>query len=325
MCKMHYVINLVAFRARVTPLMNLSNTRLKYLYETAQLGTMRSASEKLNVATSSISRQIAELEKELGLPLFEKGRRRLKLTEAGELACRYYREKQSQQEAFLSQIKDLQSMSTGNICIAVGEAYISESFSDTLQIFMQQFPGITVRVKVSNTNAVVDLVREDEAHLGLIFDVTRDPNIRSKLALPQPIKVIVHKDHPLAGKQLVRLKELVHHNIGLPEGAYRIRQIVERAEHDSGLYIEPHLTTNSLALLEGFAKSGQGVLILPELVVHKQLGSGELVAIPTDNEVLNSTQMSLITRLARQLPTGAYKLMLHMENYFKSLSIPEPR
>ncbi|NIB40288.1 LysR family transcriptional regulator [Pseudomaricurvus alkylphenolicus] len=50
--------------------MNLSNTRLKYLYEAAQLGTMRTTSEKLNVATSSISRQLVELEKEISLPLF---------------------------------------------------------------------------------------------------------------------------------------------------------------------------------------------------------------------------------------------------------------
>ena len=46
--------------------------RLRYLYEAARLGTMRAASEELNVATSSISRQIAALEKDLGMRLIER-------------------------------------------------------------------------------------------------------------------------------------------------------------------------------------------------------------------------------------------------------------
>ncbi|NIB40290.1 hypothetical protein HBA55_11880 [Pseudomaricurvus alkylphenolicus] len=105
----------------------------------------------------------------------------------------------------------------------------------------------------------------------------------------------------------------------MPEGGYRIRQILERAEHDSGIFIEPHLTTNSLALLTGFVKSGHGVLLLPELVVQQQLLSGELLAIPTDNDALNTTEIGLITRVGHQLPTAAYKLMLHIESYFNSL------
>ena len=56
--------------------------RLRYLYEAARLGTMRAASEELNVATSSISRQIAALEKDLGMRLIEGGRRKIKLTDS---------------------------------------------------------------------------------------------------------------------------------------------------------------------------------------------------------------------------------------------------
>ncbi|WP_420821500.1 LysR substrate-binding domain-containing protein [Pseudomaricurvus alkylphenolicus] len=67
-----------------------------------------------------------------------------------------------------------------------------------MQHFMHQFPGIIVRVIVSDTNKVVNLVGDDQDHLGLIFDKARDPNIRSKLSLPQPLKVIVHRNHPLA-------------------------------------------------------------------------------------------------------------------------------
>jgi DNA-binding transcriptional LysR family regulator len=149
--------------------------RLRYLYEAARLGTMRAASEELNVATSSISRQIAALEKDLGMRLIEGGRRKIKLTEAGDAAFEYYREMRAQEEVFLSRVEELRSIRTGTINLAVGEAFISDDFSEVLQAFMRRFPGIIVRVKMSGSNNAVELVRDDEAHFGLIFDVPRDP------------------------------------------------------------------------------------------------------------------------------------------------------
>ncbi len=303
--------------------MNVSQRRLHYLYESARLGTMRAAGEKLDVAPSSISRQIAELESELGTPLVERGRRRLKLTEAGELAFQFYQDRSAQQEAFLSHIRELQSLNTGKISIAVGEAFISERFSDTLQSYMQRYPGISVGVSVSSTNEVVRMISDDDAHFGMIFDTSRDPKVSSRIHLPQPMKVVVHHSHPLAGKKLVELAELGQYTVGLLDGAYRIRQIIEQSEQEQGIFFTPHLATSSLALLRGFINSASGVSLLPDLVVGKELSEGRFVTIPTDSATLNSTQISLITRSGRQLPIAAFKFMQYIEDYFRNLA-PQP-
>jgi len=120
---------------------------------------MRAASEKLDVATSSVSRQLGELEKELGIPLIEKGLRVIKLTEAGEIACHYFREKQDEEEVFLSKIEELRNIRRGKIILAIGEAFITNGFSGVLQKFMHSYPGISIRVKMSGTNDSVALVR----------------------------------------------------------------------------------------------------------------------------------------------------------------------
>jgi len=295
-----------------------SDIRLRYLYESARLETMRAASEKLDVATSSVSRQIAELEKELGIPLIEKGRRRIKLTEAGEAACLYYREKLSQEEAFLSKIEELKSIRTGKIRLAVGEAFVTQQFSDMLQEFMQDYTGMNVQVIVSNTNAVVDLVREDEAHMGLIFDIPRDPKIRARLTLPQPLKIVINSRHRFAGRTSIKLADLVDESIGLPEEGYRIRQMIHTAEQEDGAFLESAMVTNSLALITDFVRSGRGISIMPELVVQQELMDGDLIALPTTNRVLNATKTTLITRVGRQLPIGAYRLRLSIEAHLKN-------
>lgn len=295
-----------------------SDVRLRYLFESAQLGTMRAASEKLDVATSSVSRQIAELEQELGMALIEKGRRRIQLTEAGEAACQYFREKLSQEEVFLSRIKEMKSIRTGKISLAVGEAFVTQTFSDMLDAFMQRYPGMEVQVLVANTARVVERVREDEAHMGLIFDVPRDPKVRARLVIPQPLKVIVHRDHALSSRQRVNLRDIEGESIGLADEGYRIRQLVHAAEQEDGAFLEASLQTNSLTLLTDLVKSGRAISILPELVVRNELESGNLCALDSDNSILNSTKTSLVTRVGRQLPIGAYRLLLSLEALLKS-------
>jgi DNA-binding transcriptional LysR family regulator len=295
-----------------------SDIRLRYLYESARLGTMNAASESLDIATSSVSRQIAQLESELGLPLIEKGRRKIGLTEAGEAVCKYYREKMSQEEAFLSHIEEMKKVRTGKIVLAVGEAFITQRFSDMLDGFMQQYPGLEIRVAISNTTSVSAQVRDDQAHLGLIFDVPREPGISARVTIPQPLRIIVNGQHHLRAARDVSLSSIQQESIGLPDSGYRIRQIIHDAEQEEGVFLEPSLVTNSLALLKDFVLSGRGISILPELVVRDKLQDGSLCALASSNPALQRTQTSLIIRAGRQLPLGAYRLMTCVEAHLRS-------
>lgn len=297
-----------------------SNTRLRYLYESHRLGTMRAASEKLDVATSSISRQVAELERELGLALIERGRRRVKLTQAGEIACEYFREKHMQEEAFLSRIEELRNIRAGKVILAAGEAFITQAFTELLRKFMQKYPGLFVHVKVTETKNVIELVREDEAHFGLIFDMPRDPKVRARLVLEQPLKIVVHPKHELTQRKRLKLEDLTQYNIALPEEYFRIRQVVHAAEQKEGVFLRPILETNSTVLLKDFAQCGRGITILPDMLAQPELSLGNLTALASANSILSGTKGSLISRIGRTLPTGAYRLMTSVEGYMKSLA-----
>src|SRR5579871_1853827 len=128
---------------------------------------MRSASEKLDVAVSSISRQITQLEEDLGLALIERGRRTIKLTEAGEIAIRYYRESLVQRESFTSSLQALRGLRAGQICLAAGEGFVA-ILSSILQDFLARHVGVLLSVNMGGTLEVVRQVREDDAHIGLV-------------------------------------------------------------------------------------------------------------------------------------------------------------
>jgi DNA-binding transcriptional LysR family regulator len=291
--------------------------RLDYLYEAARLGTMSAASEELAIATSSISRQISSLEKDLGIRLIESGRRKVKLTEAGEVACAHYRETRAQEEFFLSKLEELKSTRTGSVDLAAGEAFITGHFNAAIHEFMENYPGITVRVRMSGTNSTETLVREDEVHFGLIFDVPRDHKVRARVSLDQPLKLFVHPAHRLARRTTVGLSDLAGYSIGLPEDSFRLRQILHAAEKEDGVFLEPKLIANSMTVLRDYALTGGGVTFLPEFIALHDLITGRLRAIPTTSTVLNATKISLITRAARQIPMGAYRLMQRIESHLK--------
>ena len=79
----------------------MSDNALHYFYEAATAGSMRLASEKVGVAVSSISRQIAQLEQNMGVALIERGRRSIRLTEAGEHTFEFYKNQRADREALM--------------------------------------------------------------------------------------------------------------------------------------------------------------------------------------------------------------------------------
>ncbi len=149
---------------------------LQYLYEAARLGSMRAAADLLAVAASSISRQIAQLEGEVGTALIERGARRLRLTEAGRLLIEYHEAQLTQREIFEARLSDLKGLRTGRISLAVGEGFVGTPLSTLINGFVCKNPGLQLDVHIlASSREVARLVVEDEAHLGLAFDASQPP------------------------------------------------------------------------------------------------------------------------------------------------------
>ena len=303
----------------------VQDRRISHFHEAARLGSVRAAADFLNVAPSAVSRQITQLEHELGMPLLERHRRGVKPTEAGERVLEYYRQRLAQQEVLLESLQSLKGLQSGSMVLAIGEGFI-EGLAGPLSRFSARYPGIELKVNLCGTNEVIRQVVEDEAHLGLVFHPTRDPKIRTHVSRPQPVCAVVNPQHALArqfggqrfgaqegsrraaGKlEPLSLATLASHSLALPEVSFGIRQIVAQAEHQAGVMLSPTLTCNALAMLKQFALHG-GVTLLPEFVVSEEVAAGRLCRIPLQEAQFVTPHVQLISRLGRQLSDGASRL-----------------
>lgn len=298
--------------------MHLSLSRLRYLYEVARCGSMRAASEKMNVAPSSVSRQIATLEDELGVGVLERGRGTAKLTEAGEMVVRYYREDLTQKEMLASHLDDIRGLRRGTVIISMGEGYVSDLLSESLQAFSARYPEIQLDIRVSGTNQVLSMVEEDEAHIGMVFDCPASPKISVQKAYDQPLKAVMAASHELAANKTLTLEQLSTCNCALPLKNFRIREIIDQAALKEKIVIAPTVTSNSLLILKNMAMTTNGATILPDIAILKEIKTGQLVSIPLSSDSLSNTSAEIVTRLGRVLPIAARECLKYLQSYFNN-------
>jgi DNA-binding transcriptional LysR family regulator len=288
----------------------LQDLNLRYLYEAAKLGSMRAAADQLGVAVSSVSRQISQLEAEVGMVLIEHGRRNVKLTEAGQLLIEYYSEQLTQREAFEGRLADLKGLRTGRIQLAIGEGFLGAPLSRLISRFIAKYQGLLVDVRVTaSSNEVARLVVEDEVHLGLAFQASDDPRIRVLSSVRQPLCAIMQASHPLARRGSLTLAELATQPMCLPESSFRTRQLLKVAEVTERVSLPPRVTANSLVLLKSLVSSGELLTLLPMLAVSEELERNEFVAVPINSTSLRDTSVHLISRLGRHLTPAPLRLM----------------
>ena len=299
----------------------IKEQRLAYLYEAVSLGTVRAAADKLNLAPSAVSRQIALLEEELACTLIERHRKGVTATEAGEILLSYYRQSLSSEETCLAKLQALEGLERGHIKLAVGEGFVSDLMSGPLPEFNKRYPALTLSINMGGSNEVIRQVEEDEAHMGLLFHPTSQPNIRSQAISCQPICAIVSPDHPIT--QLERplsLTQLLDYPVALQEAQFGMRQLLAMAEFQEKIRFKPVLTTDSIAVLKQFVRSEMGFTFMPAFVVSREIEDKQLVAIPIDNQLLAQGEAHMITRLGRQLSAGPHQLLQHLSAWMKAFN-----
>lgn len=293
----------------------LNQARLRYMHEVIVCGSIRGAAEKLDMSPSVISRQIQLLEKEVGLPLFERRARGLAPTEAAEMLEEFLRGYRAQHEHLEDRLQALRGMRRGRIEISLSEGMIEALMTHALAPYCQEFPDIRIGINTASVDEVVEAVRSDRVHIGLAFNPPQHPEVRVRARQRIPVGALVRADHPLARRRkAIAIKELLQYPLALMTAPYGLRRMVDMLEFTEKIHISPALTTNSLGVLRQYALSGVGVVLMADLGVTHEVANGSLVLAPIDHPVLHQAEMQLMVRLGRPLSTAAAELLRRIES-----------
>ncbi len=230
-------------------------------------GSIRKASEKLNIAASAVSRRITGMEEDLGVPLFERHARGLRLTDAGKIFMDHARRVMRDEVWAIGEIEALRDLRRGAIRISCVEGTINGLITPAIAEFRPNSRTVKFSVVRAGSTAVMRAVAADEADLGLAFDPPAHRDVAVVTQTPAPLYAVAAPEFTLPGG-LLGLDEIAHLPIAIPpDSIYGIRDVIDRA----GVALEPALECDSVFGLVGFAQEGRGCRCCPCAVFTTRL------------------------------------------------------
>ena len=120
----------------------------RYVDAVVRHGSIRKAAEGLAITPSALNRRILALEDELGVPIFERLGRGVRLSTAGELIVDVFRRQLAEVEQVKSQIADLSGMRRGHVTIACSQALLPYALPEQIETYQSRFPNVTFKIGV---------------------------------------------------------------------------------------------------------------------------------------------------------------------------------
>ncbi len=280
-------------------------TALRYFHEVARFGSIRLASERLNVASSAISRQIAKLESEVGEPLFERQPHGMTLTAAGRIYHDYVRDTFLGLRRVHSEIGRLRGLKSGHVRLATIEGLVASFLSLAISDFRKSHPGVSFDVVITSADEVVGRLGAGASDIGLAFNAPARDGIAYRQRIPDPVAAVMAPDFPLASRRRLRLADVLSVPTAVPVRSFGIRNLLDQACRDERLPLSPALETNSIEALRAFARNGDGVAFLHQFAIERELHEGLVVSRDIEAPALKTGTIDVCVLSEKLLPVAA--------------------
>ncbi len=277
---------------------------LRYLDEVASSGSIRSASSKLNVASSAISRQILKVEDSLGTAIFERHPTGLRLTPAGEILLRHARSTLTDFDRIQSEIDALKGIKSGRVKIVSLDSLLVRFLPDAIRDFHAAHPAVTFDVEGLGPGEIASRVASGDVDLGFSFDLAGHTGVELLAEVPTPLNAMMAHDHPLAEHEALSLEECAKFPLLFQHDTRPLQALMDNELQAIRRVKEPFLRSNSLALTKEVIRHGLGIAFYTRLGFLEELAQGKIVGIPLVERGLADLRLCMIlTKLRR--PTVA--------------------
>ena len=251
--------------------------QIKYFVKAAEHLSFSDAARALNIAQSTLSQQVRQLEDELNIQLFERHSHAVSLTEAGRELLPFALRTLHEADSCVAKIHDLTNLATGSLNIGVTYSF-SPILTETLIEFTRKYPGVKLTVYYKPMAELMDLLEAHGVDFVLAFRPSqRRENIESHTLFDNHLAVIVKEGHPLDGKDRVDMDDLKKYNLALPTVGLQARNAFDVCLQYYSEPLDIRVELNEVNILLELIKNSNMVTVLAEATVYNQ---GGVKAIP---------------------------------------------
>jgi DNA-binding transcriptional LysR family regulator len=289
---------------------------LQYIDTVAKAGSIRKAAETLAITSTALNRRILAMEEELGVPIFERFARGVRLSAAGEILVHHARTQLADIERVKSQIADLSGVRRGHIAIACSQALLPFFLPEQIAAYRNEHPAVTFDVLVRDRAAAEQALIDISADLALVFEPIRMTEFQVLLTIRQPVHAVMQSTHPLAMADRVRLRDCLRFPVALPTAPYGVRHLLELAVRRTSLNLQPAVESDSFDFLRHYA--GEESLISFQLPIGLPVNDGDdgIVHRPIDVRDVPAGFLYFGQLRNRTLPVAAARFAIQMQETF---------
>lgn len=279
---------------------NLELRQLRYFIEVAEREHVTEAADNLNVAQSAVSFQITKLEEELGISLFERKGRNIKLTQIGAIFLFYIKKALKSIDDAKEKIDEYLDPQSGTIRIGYPTSLASYWLPTVISAYKEKVPNVSFHLRQGSYAFLIDAVKNGEIDLAFLGPVpTKDPDLKARILFTESISALLPINHPLSERKSLSLSDLRNDSFVLFPKGYILHKIAVDACNQAGFI--PNITSEGedMDALKGLVSAGIGVSLLPESTFYDSTPRFT-VKIPIDTPSVNRT-VGIITPKNRDL------------------------
>lgn len=244
--------------------------QLRFLREIARQSlNMSKAALALHTSQPGVTRQIQDLERELGIELLVRRKNRvLGLTEAGEAVLASARRMLDEADNIRLIAEDLRNERGGRLTVATSHLHARYTLLAPVKSFRERYPEVQLQLIQADADDVPRMIEANEADVGISTDVTRAyPALALLPCGAIERSLIMPKGHPLAGKKRITLEEIAQFPIVGYGPRSRGGQVLAQAFHDKGVDARFVVSASDSDVIKAYVEEGLGIAIVPSLAL----------------------------------------------------------
>ena len=233
-----------------------------------------------HISQSAASQHVQEVERRLGLPLFDRSKRPLELTQAGKLYADFCRDVLHREEAFGLALESLKGEIAGTVRVASIYSIGLSEMSHLQDEFSRRYPASSLAVEYMRPDKIYSAVVNDTADLGLVSYPESGRDIAAIPWREEQMQLAVAPSNPLASRSEVFPSDLNGQDFIAFDEDLSIRRELDRFLREQGIDIRPVMHFDNIQMIKEAVALGSGISILPARTMQAEIAQGRLVAVP---------------------------------------------
>jgi len=246
--------------------------QLRYVCAIAETGSFSRAAERCQIAQPSLSQQVLKLEEDLGVKLFDRLGRSIRITEAGRAFLPHARAILEQMEAARSSVTDKSAGVRGNVAVGAIPTIAPYLMPRYAADFAKKYPEAKLRIVEETTPVLVDGLRDLSIDLAILALPMRHKDLEFFPIQVEPLFVALPRDHPRAATESLPLKSLRGEPFVMLRDGHCFRDLsIATCSHAR---ITPNIAfeTDQFSSVLGMVAAGVGISLVPEMAIDRNAG-----------------------------------------------------